>query len=268
MPPKLGILAGGGVLPRRLVDHCRSGGRGCFVVALDGQCDAETVSGVPHAWCRLGAAGDILSSLRTAEVQEIVLAGRVRRPSLRDLRPDARGLRVLARIAPSFLGGDDTLLRAVADVLEREGFRLVGVHEVLHELLAPAGVLGRVRPTAESLRDVAEGVRAARDLGARDIGQGVVVRAGRVVAQEDADGTDALIRRSAGAGGVLVKVRKPQQDVRMDLPAIGLETVRLAAAAGLSGIAVEAGHALIVDRADAVRAADAAGLFLLGTDGR
>lgn len=267
MLPKLGILAGGGTLPKRLIEHCRDSGRECFVIAFESHCDAGTVAGVAHAWCRLGAAGDILSALRTTGVREIVLAGRIRRPSLRDVRPDMQGWKILARLTPSFFGGDDKLLRAVADVLEREGFHIVGVHDVIQDLLAPRGVLGRVPPGAGALRDIAHGIAAARELGARDLGQGVIVRDGRVVAEEDAAGTDALIRRAAGKGGVLVKMRKPQQDTRMDLPAIGPDTVRLAAEAGLVGIAVEAGHALILDRAETVRAADAAGLFLVGADG-
>lgn len=268
MPRKLGIIAGGGTLPRRLIDHCRTEGRDCFVVALEGHCDEETVTGTAHAWCRLGAAGELLSLLQSADVHDVVLAGRVRRPSLRDIRPDGKGLRILTRMGWHFLGGDDALLRVVAQTFEREGFRIVGVHEVLHELLAPAGALGRVRPDVRATRDIAIGIAGARDLGARDLGQAVVVRGGQVVSEEDAAGTDALIRRSAGPGGVLVKMRKPQQDDRMDLPTIGPDTVRLAAEAGLAGIAVEAGRALIVDRAEVVRLADAAGLFVLGADGR
>ena len=268
MLPKLGILAGGGALPRRLIDHCRATDRAFFVVAIEGQCDASTVVDAPHVWCRLGAAGSLLAALRQAKASDIVLVGRVRRPSIGALRPDLRGIAILAQLGANFFGGDDRLLRGIAGVLERQGFRVLGVHQILSDLVAPHGVLGRVRPDAQAERDIACGTAAARDLGRRDIGQAVIVRNEAVVDREDAAGTDALIRRNAGQGGVLVKMKKPQQDMRMDLPAIGLDTVRLAAQAGLAGIAVEAGGALIVDRVDAVRAADEAGLFVMGTDGR
>jgi DUF1009 family protein len=267
MPPKLGILAGGGALPGRLIDHCRKAGRAFFVVAFEGHCEPATVAQTPHIWSRMGAAGTILSALRRAEVGEIVLAGRVRRPSFGEIRPDIQGLRILTRVATGFLGGDDKLLRAVAGALEREGFRVVGAHDILTDLLAPKGPLGRHRPDAEAELDIAVGVAAARDLGRRDLGQAVVVRRGTIVGEEDVAGTDALIRRAAGKGGVLVKMKKPQQDDRLDLPAIGPDTVRLAADSGFIGIVVEAEHTLLVDREEAVRTADATGLFLVGADG-
>ena len=272
MQPKLGILAGGGTLPARLIEHCRTTGRPYFVVAFSGHCDAETVRDAPHAWFRLGAAGSIINALRTAAVRDLVMVGWIARPRLRDLRPDLRGLRILARIWRCFLGGDDALLRAVAKVLEGEGFRVCGIHDVMEGLLAPAGAFGRISPDPAGHRDVTEGVKAARDLGARDLGQAVLVRNGSVIAHEGPEGTDAMLRQSvgllAGGGGVLVKMRKPQQDMRIDLPSIGPDTVMLAAKLGLSGVAVEAGNALVVDFPEVVRAADEAGIFVVGVDAR
>ncbi len=270
MQPKLGILAGGGILPARLIEHCRATGRPYFVVAFNGHCDVDTVRDAPHGWFRLGAAGSIINALRANVARDLVMVGWIKRPRLRDLRPDWQGLRILAGIWRCFLGGDDALLRAVAKVLEGKGFRVCGIQEVMEGLLAPAGAFGRVSPDSAGARDVTEGMKAARDLGARDLGQAVLVRSGAVIAREGPDGTDAMLMQSAGllagGGGVLVKMRKPQQDMRIDLPSIGPDTVRLAVKLGLTGIAVEAGNALVVDFPEVVRAADEAGIFVVGVD--
>ena len=268
MPPKLGILAGGGILPARLIEHCNAIGRAHYVVALDGHCDAATVTNAPHGWFRIGAAGAILAALHREGAVDLVMIGRIHRPRIRDLRLDAKGWLILARIWRRFFAGDDGLLRAVSSVLEDEGFQVRGIHEVMDSVLAPAGAFGRIQPDDDALRDIAEGVRTARDLGRRDVGQAVVIQGGRLIAQESAKGTDELLKRSAGllagSGGVLVKMRKPQQDRRIDLPAIGPDTVRRAAEIGLRGIAIEAGHALVLDLPEVVRLADDAGLFLFG----
>lgn len=272
MAPRLGIIAGGGDLPARLVEACRTSGRPCFVLALEGHADpALTEGGVPHRWFRLGAAGAMLAALREAGATELVLAGRVRRPSLLGLLPDARMARFVAKVGTkAFRAGDDGLLRAVSEELEAEGFRLVGAHEVMADLLGGTGAVGALRPDAEAEADIRRGIEVARALGALDVGQAVVVQQGLVLGVEAIEGTDALLERCAalrrdGPGGVLVKLPKPQQDRRLDLPTIGPTTVERAAAAGLRGIAFQAGGVLVVDR-DAVAArADALGLFVVGT---
>jgi DUF1009 family protein len=266
----LGILAGGGALPRRLIAACRDVARPCFVVAFEGQADAATVADVPHGWAALGAAGRVFDLLRGAGVHEIVLAGAIRRPSLLELKPDVKGTQLLARIGLRAFG-DDGVLRAVIAELEREGFRVVGVQDVLGSLPAPAGQLGRIAPDDQARADIARGVEVARALGAVDVGQAAVVQQGIVLGVEAVEGTDALLGRVGalrrdGPGGVLVKLAKPAQDRRVDLPTVGVATVEKAAAAGLAGIAVEAGATLVLDLAGVIAAADAAGLFLEGLD--
>lgn len=268
MTLRIGIVAGGGALPKRLIEACRTARVGFFVLALEGAADPDIAEGgVPHAWCRLGAGAKALGLLRGAEVTVLVFAGGVRRPSLAALRPDWRAAKFLARLSYRALG-DDGLLRAVVKEVEAEGFVVMGAHELL-ALVIGEGPLGSVEPDETALADIAIGVRAARELGARDIGQAVLVQQGAVLDHEGEDGTDALLRRYAGLrcdgpGGVLVKVEKPGQERRTDLPTIGPNTVTEAAAAGLRGIAVEAGAALVLDRAEVIRAADAAGLFVIG----
>ena len=272
MPGRLGLIAGGGDLPSRLLDACRARGREVFVVALEGQAAPALIGhGIPHAWARLGAAGRIVALLREAGVEELVMAGRVVRPSLGALRPDWRALKFLAARGGR-LGGDDDLLSTIIRAIEaEEGIKVVSVASLLADLPAPPGVLGCHRPGPNDDADIAVGLAAARRLGELDIGQAAVVQQGAVLALEDAEGTDALVERAGalrqpGRGPILVKVRKPQQEVRADPPVIGPETVRRAAAAGFAGIAVDAGGTLVLDRAEAVGLADAAGLFMVGID--
>ena len=268
MKGKLGILSGGGVLPRLLVDACRSNGREVFVLAFEGHTLPETTDGIDHAWVRLGAAGTAMKILKEAGVADIVLAGPVRRPSLAELRPDGWGLKLLAKAGARALG-DDGLLRAVIVELEQEGFTIVGIDDVLQGITAAAGALGRVEPDDGALADIRRGVDVLQHLGAVDVGQAVVVQEGIVLGIEAAEGTDGLIARCGallreGPGGVLVKLRKPGQENRVDLPTIGPETVRGARDAGLRGIAVEAGATLVLSVDTVIREADAAGLFITG----
>jgi DUF1009 family protein len=272
MAGRLGIIAGAGELPLRAVEACRAVGRPVFVLALEGAASPATVESVPHAWIRLGAAGQGLRLLKENGVEELVMIGGVRRPSLFALRPDWRTARFFARIGYRALG-DDGLLRAVIRELESEGFRVVGADTVLGDALATEGPLGALRPDVQAESDIGRGLEVARALGALDVGQAAVVQQGIVLGVEAAEGTDALLARCGplrrdGPGGVLVKVAKPGQDRRADLPTIGPATVAAAAAAGLRGIAVEAGATLVADRTAVVAAADRVGLFVVGIAAR
>jgi len=268
MADRLGIVAGGGALPRQLVECCRAAGRDFFVLALEGAAEPATVEGVPHAWCRLGAAATGLAVLREHHVTELVLAGSIRRSSLAALRPDWRAAKLFARVGYRALG-DDGLLSAVIKELEQEGFRVLGADQLLDWALVPEGPLGRLRPDPQSQADIERGLCVARTLGALDVGQAVIVQQGLVLGVEAIEGTDELLRRCAalrreGPGGVLVKVEKPGQEPRADRPTIGLRTILLAAETGLRGIAVEADATIVLDRDEVIRTADHAGLFLVG----
>jgi DUF1009 family protein len=266
MAGKLGILAGSGELPLRVIESCRAVNRPVFALAFEGSCEPATVADVAHEWLRLGAGATGLRLLRDNQVEELVMAGGVRRPSLRALRPDWRTLRFLAKIGLRALAdwGDDALFRAIIAELEHEGFRVIGVDTILAHLLAPMGPLGAHKPEGADEADIAAGLAAARAHGARDLGQAVIARQGRVVGVDDRAGTDALIRRFAGSGGVLVKMAKPGQERRADLPAIGSATIAAVAASGLRGIAIEAGATLVLDRDAVAAAADRAGIFVVG----
>lgn len=267
----LGVLAGGGPLPGRVAAAARAAGRDVFLVGLEGYADRSVIKPFPHAMARLGAAGQILSLLRAAKVQDVVLIGPVRRPSVFDLRPDAEGVRIIARVGRAAFGGDDGLLAAIVRVLAEEGFSVIGAHEILTEAVGPRGVLTRMAPDAQAQADIDRGVAVVRALGAIDVGQGCVVQQGIVLALEAIEGTDAMLARAAqlsrpGPGGVLVKLVKPGQDRRADLPTIGPGTVVAARNAGLRGIAFEAGGTILIDSAAMVADADQAGLFLCGVE--
>ena len=269
--PALGILAGGGRLPGQVAAAARAAGRDVFLVGLEGFAEPAVLAPWPHEVIRILAAGRIIAALREHGCKDLVLVGPVRRPSLLGLRPDAEGARILARIGRAAFLGDDGLLAAVVRVFAEEGFRVLGAHDILAEAIGPAGLLSRTAPDARAMADIQRGVEVARALGAVDVGQGCVVQQGIVLAVEAAEGTDAMLARCAGLtwpgpGGVLVKLVKPGQDRRTDLPTIGPDTIRGAIAAGLRGVAFEAGGTILAQRDEAIAAADAAGLFLLGLD--
>jgi DUF1009 family protein len=272
-PEPLGLIAGAGVMPIRVADAAAKAGRPVFCLLIEGYARAEDYARFPHEVVPLGRIGHMLALLRGRRARDLVLAGRVTRPSLLSFRFDAEGVRLVAKLGRrAIFGGDDGLLSAMLRVMREEGFRPLGAQEVLRDLLVPEGTMTTRAPTLDDRADIARGVAVARALGAADVGQGCVVQQGLVLGVEAIEGTDALLARCAGLrregpGGVLVKLVKPRQEVLADLPVIGPDTVRGAAAAGLAGIAIEAGSAhagtLVLDRAATVAAAEAAGIFLV-----
>jgi UDP-2,3-diacylglucosamine hydrolase len=271
MPPKLGIIAGGGALPRLLAQHCRDADRSVFAILLKGQADLGDFGAVSHAIFRMGTAGAIIKRLHNEGVTDLVLAGTITKPSWLTLLPDFWTLSFLIK-SGAFSKGDNTLLQALISALENEGFRVLGADNILPELLAPMGCLTDKSPNADHQRDIDAGIKAARDLGLRDQGQAVVSASGGVIAEEDRRGTDAMLSDlncgtdQPGAGGVLVKLLKPEQERRVDLPSIGPATIAMAEAAGLSGIVLTAGGSFIFERQTVIEAANRAGLFIVGVD--
>ena len=266
MSDKLAIIAGSGRMPALLLEACQDMGRDVFVLGLEGFCDSI----VADKTVRLGAVGEALKALKQSEAKEVIMAGSVGRPTLSSLRPDFTATMWIAKLGTSVFSGDDALLGAIVTIMEKEGFKVVGAEDVLAHLLAPAGVLGKHKPTKQHEGDIARGMKVAKHLGEMDIGQAVVVENGYVLGVEAAEGTDALLLRCGTLSqhihgdGVLVKAKKPGQDARADLPSIGVSTVEHAQAAGLAGIAVEAGGSLLLDKEKLLACADKLGLFVVG----
>lgn len=270
-PAPLGIIAGGGDLPRQICAACQQNGRPYFLVVLDGQGEPGLLDDHPGAVIRLGAVGKIATAFKNAEVTELVLAGKVARPSVTQMRPDSEALKFFATVGKSAFG-DDALLKAVIGHIEtRFGFRVVSVSEVLGPKGIRAGCLGKIAPDDQARADINRGLEILKAMGPVDVGQAVVVQQGLVLGVEAIEGTDALLARCSGlrrdgAGGVLVKAAKVGQEERADLPTIGVDTVTNAAAAGLRGIAIEAERTIVIDQDTVTETADRLNLFVEAID--
>jgi len=273
---RVGIVAGGGKLPEAVASALEAQGRRPYIIMVEGEADpAGPLAAHDHDFLAVEHFASLVPLLKRNGVTHVVLAGEVRRrPRLSKLRMNFSLLASLPRIALELALGDDGLLRAVLRYIERRGIKVVGAHEVVPELLAVEGCLTKTLPRKPDWRDIGKARAAAEAIGALDIGQGAVAIGGRVVALEGIEGTNGLLERvrdlrghgrlAGKSGGVLVKCAKPGQELRADLPTIGPQTVRLAHAAGLSGIGVEAGRSLVMDGPGVVADADALGLFVVG----
>ncbi len=272
--PHLAILCGAGAFPLEVAADARRAGREPFLIGVAGSSDSA-IEAYPHVWVRRGEVGKLFAALKGREVAELAIVGAMSRPEFSDLRLDWGAVKRAAELAQLFRRGDNGLLAGLAAIFEREGVRIVGAHEIAPRLVAPAGPLAARAPTPEDEADIAFGARLLEALSDFDAGQCAVVAAGRVLAIEAAEGTDAMLARVRemrqsgrlrlkGLAGVLVKAPKRGQDLRLDMPAVGPDTVAGAARAELRGIALAAGAVLIAGRERCIREADAAGLFIAG----
>ncbi|MDK1376641.1 LpxI family protein [Sinorhizobium sp. 6-70] len=274
---RLAIIAGAGALPHHVAEAARRQGEDPFIIALSREADADW-TGFDHTVLAIGDFAGISRTFEKEGIDRVVLSGGVRRrPEWRDIRPTLRTLATVPSVLRTLMsGGDDAVLRMAMDLIEASGARVIGAQDVVPNLLADTGPLGAHVPTDDDLLEIQAAITTANALGALDVGQGAVAVGGRVIALEGAEGTDAMLARVAALKvegrvstrrrGVLVKLCKPQQDQRADLPSIGPSTVAGAEAAGLAGIAVEAGRALVLERSQLVEKADKSGLFILGVE--
>ena len=274
LPPDavVGIVAGGGAVPGLLRAHLIARSHAVRTLALAGESPLAEVD----ATHPVGDVEGVLRSLARLGVTHAVLIGWVRRrPPLREVRLGWRALRAAPRLLGGLTRGDDAVLRAAVGAIEATGVRVLGVQELWPELVCGAGPASRLAPRRADRDLITRAAAAAHALGAHDVGQAVVAVGRRVVAVEGLEGTDAMLARVAALraegriahpGGVLVKIAKPGQELRADLPSIGPDTVEGAHAAGLAGIAVEAGRSLLIERERALAQADAHGLFVTGID--
>ncbi len=242
---------------------------------IRGWADPDVVERYPHHWLAIGQAGRFFRLARTEGCREAVFIGTMLRPAITQLRPDWYALRLMPRIAGVFRGGDDRLLSGIAALFEEGGVRIVGVGEVAPDILVPLGRLGGQEPTERDRADIALGLKLIATLGPFDVGQAVVVADGHVIAVEASEGTDNMLLRVAqlrGEGrltkpvgvGVLIKAPKPGQDRRFDLPAIGPRTIENVARAGLGGLAVAAGSAIVAEPEKVSAAVERAKIFFIG----
>jgi DUF1009 family protein len=271
----LALICGGGSLPMAVAEAASKAGRDVVVFALRGAADESLVARFPHHWVHIGQIGKFMRLARAAGCRDVVFIGSLVRPSLWQVHPDLKALLVMPQVITAFRGGDNHLLSGMAKILEQDGFRLLGAHEVASEILVPEGTLGRVPVAPRDHDDIAAGFDYLRATGPFDVGQAVVVAGKQVLAVEAAEGTDQMLARvaemrvngrlrAASGAGVLVKAAKSTQDHRFDLPSIGPQTVAGVARAGLAGIAVIAGQTIIAEPAEVAQQADRARIFVAG----
>ena len=250
IPDTLGIIAGNGLYPRLLADSARkSGVQKIFAAAFEGETDPSLSQHVDEVeWLRVGQLGRLLSCFQARGIHHAVMAGQIAPKNLFDLRPDWKALLVLARLKSR---NAETIFAAIADQLEAVNVELLSATSFLEDYLAPAGLIAGPKLSRRQEEDVDFGWKMAKEIAGLDIGQTVVVKNGTVLAVEGFDGTNETIRRGgklAGKGGVMIKVAKPKQDMRFDVPVIGVETLQIALGARLRVIAVEAGRTLLLDK--------------------
>ncbi len=278
LPPggRVGIVAGGGSLPVEVADALKRQGLDPFILIVEGEASPEAgLDRYEHETLALERVGSLVAILKRHKVTHVVMAGEIkRRPRLSAMRIDFGLLSIVPLLVSALARGDDGLLKILVRGFEARGFAVVGAHEIVPNLLAGEGAFGKVAPRKSDWRDIEAARAAAKAIGGLDIGQAAVAIGGRAIALEGIEGTNGLLERvrelrghgrlAGKTGGVLVKCAKPGQELRADLPSIGPQTVELAYAAGLSGIAVEAGRSLVMEAGKLVEAADRLGLFVVG----
>jgi UDP-2,3-diacylglucosamine hydrolase len=262
-------------LPAQVAAAAAQAGRRVFLFPLHGFADPALAGDYPHRWTRLGEFSRVIRTAKAEGCTEIVLIGSLVRPRLSQLSFDGGSLRLLPKIVCAWRGGDDHLLSAVGREIEANGLVLRAAHEIAPDILVGEGPLGALEPAEADIGDIRRAAALLAAIGPFDVGQAAVIVAGRIVAVEGAEGTDGLLARVAdmrasgrlrlsGRAGVLVKIAKPGQDRRLDLPSIGPASVHNALRADLRGIAVEAGSSIVAEPQKVAEAADAGGLFVAG----
>lgn len=264
----IGLIAGGGQFPLLFARKARQRGIKVHAAAYANEACAtlsDEVSSIQ--WLHLGQVTKLLKYFRKQGVTRAVMLGTVKKTRIfTDIRPDLKALAFIAAMGHTH---DDGILTTFADLMEKEGITICPSTFLLPDLLSPKGCWTRKKPGRAARKDICTGWRMARGIGQMDIGQCVVVSNGTVLAVEAADGTDATIRRGgslSSGGAVVVKLAKPQQDLRFDLPASGLETIRAMAESGVDVLVLEAQKSLSFDRTDMVRLADEKGISIVAMD--
>ena len=263
---RVGLIAGNGRFPVIFAETARASGVSVVAVAHEGETLPELSQVVDSiTWIKVGELGRMIQAFQAQAVHRAVMAGGIRKTALMEhFAPDERALRFLSRLTTF---SDDVLLRGIAEELESEGIHIVDSMPFLDSIATPEGVLSERPPTDQQWRDIRLGFEVAKGVGRFDVGQSVVVKSGLVLAVEAIEGTDATMRRGgelSHGGAVLVKVSKPGQDLRFDVPAVGPATATVARDAGIAVIALEAGKTLMLDRAEFLAQARAADLVVVG----
>ncbi|MEW6001059.1 MAG: UDP-2,3-diacylglucosamine diphosphatase LpxI [Nitrospirota bacterium] len=264
---KLGLISGMGDLPKIIAAEAQSRGYKVFAIALEPLADRSLSSHVDEIkWINVGRLGEILDSLKRYGVKEVVMAGKVPKSLLyrSKITPDLRAIKLLFSLKDR---SDDTILLALTKEIKKESLNLLDITTFGSNLVTPEGLLTKREPTEEEWKDIAFGWKIAKEISGLDIGQTVVVKNQAVMAVEAIEGTDKAIKRGgrlAGEGAVVVKVSKPQQDMRFDVPVVGLDTLKAMVEAGVKVLAVEARNSIMLNKKKIIEESEKAGISVVG----
>ena len=270
----LGILAGNGSLPLYIAERTIKSGRDVFILGINATADPK-IENYPHTWLKWGEVDKLFKTLKKQNVEQLLFIGGVSRPDFKDIHFDFGMIRNLPFVFSLTMGGDDSVLTNIVGFVESKGVSIVGAHEIAPELTADRGVLTKKSPSKVDRKDIEKGIKTVLSLGEMDIGQGAVVAREYVLCVEAAEGTDNMLDRAKGLrqwgkgwlnkkNGVLVKLPKPNQELRIDMPTIGPKTIELVADAGLNGIAVVENKVLISEKQKTIELANKLGVFIIG----
>jgi UDP-2,3-diacylglucosamine hydrolase len=268
---KIAVIAGSGNLPKLIIETLRKSNTDFIVLAVKDNADKSILENTKHHWINIDEFSKSIKILKNHNTTKITFVGHIQRPPLLSMKLDTTTMLLLAKFGMSKLrGGSDQLHSMIAKFVEDQGFNIIPPESIMPELLAPSGVIGKKKPSKKDENDIDIGKKVLIKLGDMDIGQSVIVENGLVLGIEAAEGTDQLIKRCADLKkekerlGVLVKMKKTTQEKRIDLPAIGINTIENAYNAGLKGIAIKAGSSLIIDIKKVITTANEYGIFLIG----
>ena len=270
----LGILAGNGSLPLYIAERTKKSGRDVYIIGIEGTASKE-IEAYPHKWVKWGEVDKLFNALKKAKVEQLLFIGGVSRPEFKNIHFDFGMIRNLRFVFSLTMGGDDTILTNIVTFVQKKGFQIVGAHEVVPELTADSGCFTKKTPSKIDRKDIQKGIKTVISLGEMDIGQGAIVAREYVLCVEAAEGTDNMLKRAKGLRqwgkgwlnkrhGVLVKLPKPNQELRIDMPTIGPKTIELVADAGLNGIAIVENKVLMSEKQKTIDLANQLGIFIIG----
>jgi hypothetical protein len=253
-----------------IIKKCQEQNRKFLVVLIRGEKSNEDFLNFPHQIIDFGIAGKTLSALREYQIKEVVFAGGITKPSMSNIKVDTKGAVLISKILGNKLFGDDNLLSTIINFFNKEGFKVVGADEIINDLLVKKGILGEVKPDEEFYKDIKIGQNALKVISDLDIGQAAVVQQKLIIGVEAIEGTDALIKRCKdlqfpdGRKAILVKMKKQNQSTKIDMPALGVDTIENLNHSGFAGIAVQSGACLIINHKEVIRLANSYELFVVG----
>lgn len=265
---KLGIIAGAGQLPIHVAEACKKKKLPFTIVLIDGSADIDEYKGLKNDLFQTHKVSKVLSHLKKEGVTHVTMAGKVQRGEISKLLTDLKGAALFAMIVKNGMA-DNAILKTVIEFMEKNGFGVIAPEKIANELVLPKGKLGKVKPNKHALADIKTGLKTLEGVAGLDVGQALVIQNGLVLGVEAAEGTDELIKRCGeikqeGEPPILIKMIKPHQDQRIDMPCIGAQTIENAAKFGIAGIAAEAGSTLVLDVNKAISLADKNNIFIYG----